>query len=205
MRAFNTFISDTRMHNRLIIMTDTNKVGKRVKKYREKLGLSQEQLATNTALDLEFIKDIEDGVVYPPVGSLIKLSRALGQRLGTFMDDQFVPDPIIVRYDTRVEETSNSREGAKGHYHYYPLGKGKTDRHMDPLFIYIEEDENKEMSTHEGEEFMVVVSGKILVKYGKEQYILEKGDSVYYNSVVPHFIGAVDGPATILAVLYSPM
>ena len=186
-------------------MTDTNKLGKRVKKYREQLGLTQEQLAANTALDLAFIKDIEDGAVYPPVGSLIKLSRALGQRLGTFMDDQFVPDPIIVKKADRYEETSSSREGAKGHYHYYPLGKGKTDRHMEPLFIRIEEDEEKAMSTHEGEEFMVVVSGKIIVKYGKEEHILSKGDSVYYNSVVPHFIGAVDGPAEILAVLYSPM
>ena len=97
-------------------MTDTNKLGKRVKKYREKLGLSQEQLASNTALSLAFIKDIEDGVVYPPVGSLIKLSRALGQRLGTFMYDQFIPDPIIVRKADRYEETSDSREGAKGHY-----------------------------------------------------------------------------------------
>ena len=76
---------------------------------------------------------------------------------------------------------------------------------MEPLFIRIEEDEEKAMSTHEGEEFMIVVSGKIIVKYGKEEHILEKGDSVYYNSVVPHFIGAVDGPAEILAVLYSPM
>ena len=67
------------------------------------------------------------------------------------------------------------------------------------------EDEEKAMSTHEGEEFMVVVHGKIIVRYGKEEYILERGDSVYYNSVVSHFIGAIDGPAEILAVLYSPM
>ncbi len=186
-------------------MTDANKVGKRVKKYREHLGLTQEQLAVNSSLDLAFIKDVEDGVVYPPIGSMIKFSRALGQRLGTFMDDQYVPDPIIVRYADRKEETATSREGAKGHYHYYPLGKGKSDRHMEPLFIRIEEDEEKAMSTHEGEEFMVVVHGKVLVRYGKEEYILERGDSVYYNSVVTHFIGAVDGPAEILAVLYSPM
>jgi transcriptional regulator with XRE-family HTH domain len=187
-------------------MSDTNKVGKRVKKYREQLGLTQEQLAVNASLDLAFIKDVEDGKVYPPIGSMIKFSRALGQRLGTFMDDQYVPDPIIVRYADRKEETAASREGsARGHYHYFPLGKGKSDRHMEPLFISIEEDEEKAMSTHEGEEFMVVVHGKILVKYGKEEYILERGDSVYYNSVVTHFIGAIDGPAEILAVLYSPM
>ena len=186
-------------------MADMNKVGKRVKKYREHLGLTQEQLAVNSSLDLTFIKDVEDGIVYPPIGSMIKLSRALGQRLGTFMDDQYVADPIIVRYSERKEETANSRDGAKGHYHYYPLGKGKSDRHMEPLFIRIEEDEEKAMSTHEGEEFMVVVHGKIIVRYGKEAYILERGDSVYYNSVVSHFIGAIDGPAEILAVLYSPM
>ena len=181
-------------------MADMNKVGKRVKKYREHLGLTQEQLAVNSSLDLTFIKDVEDGIVYPPIGSMIKLSRALGQRLGTFMDDQYVADPIIVRYSERKEETANSRDGAKGHYHYYPLGKGKSDRHMEPLFIRIEEDEEKAMSTHEGEEFMVVVHGKIIVRYGKEEYILERG-----NSVVSHFIGAIDGPAEILAVLYSPM
>ena len=186
-------------------MADMNKVGKRVKKYREHLGLTQEQLAVNSSLDLTFIKDVEDGIIYPPIGSMIKLSRALGQRLGTFMDDQYVADPIIVRYSERKEETANSRDGAKGHYHYYPLGKGKSDRHMEPLFIRIEEDEEKAMSTHEGEEFMVVVHGKIIVRYGKEEYILERGDSVYYNSVVSHFIGAIDGPAEILAVLYSPM
>ena len=50
-----------------------------------------------------------------------------------------------------------------------------------------------------------MASGKILVKYGQEERILEAGDSVYYNAVVPHYIGAIDGPAEIYAVLYTPM
>ena len=61
------------------------------------------------------------------------------------------------------------------------------------------------MSSHEGEEFIIVVSGKILIKYGKKEEVLTAGDTVYYNSVVPHFIGAIDGPAEIYAVLYVPM
>ena len=184
-------------------MTDTNKLGKRVSKYREQLGLTQEQLAVNAGLDLAYLQDVESGTIYPPIGMLIRLSRALGQRVGTFMDDQFVPDPIIVRASSRSEETSS--RGADGHYHYFPLGKGKTDRHMEPLFIRIGVDEVQKMSSHEGEEFIIVVSGKIIVKYGKEEQILEAGDSVYYNSVVPHYIGAVEGPAEIYAVLYNPM
>ncbi|MFA6802909.1 MAG: cupin domain-containing protein [Candidatus Methanomethylophilaceae archaeon] len=185
-------------------MADTNKLGKRVSKYREQLGLTQEQLAVNSGLELVFVQDVENGLVYPPISSIIKFSRALGQRVGTFMDDQFQPDPIIVEANDRIEETASSR-GAKGHYHYFPLGKGKTDRHMEPLFIKIEEDDVKEISSHEGEEFIIVVSGKVLMRYGKEEKVLTVGDSVYYNSVVPHFIGAVDGPAEIYAVLYVPI
>ena len=173
-------------------MADMNKVGKRVKKYREHLGLTQEQLAVNSSLDLTFIKDVEDGIVYPPIGSMIKLSRALGQRLGTFMDDQYVADPIIVRYSERKEETANSRDGAKGHYHYYPLGKGKSDRHMEPLFIRIEEDEEKAMSTHEGEEFDYILKGTLIFRYEDHIEVLHEGDAVYYNSGRGHGMIAAD-------------
>lgn len=180
-----------------------NKLGKRVSKYREQLGLSQEQLAVNSGLELALIKDIEEGRAYPPVGQLIKISRALGQRLGTFMDDQFHPDPIVVRKSGRESEASSRSDF--GHYQYFPLGKGKTDRHMEPLFIMMEEEKVQEMSIHEGEEFIVVVSGKVILKYGREERILEAGDSAYYNSVVPHYVGCVGGPASIYAVLYTPI
>ncbi len=184
-------------------MTDMNKLGKRVQKYREGLGLTQEQLATNSGLKVEYLVDVEEGRIYPPIGTIIKLSRALGQRVGTFMDDQFQPDPIVIRRSERVEETSS--RGAENQYHYYPLGKGKTDRHMEPFFIRIDPGEEHVPSSHEGEEFIVVVSGRLLVKYGKEEAIIEAGDSVYFNSVVPHYVGAVDGPAEIYAILYTPI
>ena len=113
-------------------MTTEGKLGTRIRKYREKLGLTQEQLALNAGLKPEFLDDVENDRVYPPIGTIIRLSRALGQRVGTFMDDQYLPDPIIMRREGLHEETDSSR-GAKGHYHYFPLGSGKTDRHMEPL------------------------------------------------------------------------
>jgi len=184
-------------------MADRNKLGKRICKYREQMGLSQEQLSINSGLSIESIREYEEGIAYPPIGSLIRLARALGQRVGTFTDDQFNPDPIVVRKDERVEEASS--HGDKGNYEYFPLGSGKTDRHMEPMFIRVGESEEHELSAHEGEEFIVVVTGKIQFIYGKEERILMPGDSAYYNSVVPHYVGAVDGPAEIYAVLYTPM
>ena len=186
-------------------MNATEKLGTRVRSYREKLGLSIEDLAKNSGLDLDVVRRTENGESYPPISVLIRLSRALGQRLGTFMDDQFVPDPLIIRCQERKEETASHKSGA-GPYHYFPLGKNKTDRHMEPLFIRIDPAGERDLSSHEGEEFIIVLSGEVELVYGKEEYVLGPGDSLYYNSLVPHHLGAKGtGPAEIYAVIYLPI
>ena len=80
-------------------MAKEAKVGKRVKTFREKLKMSLADLAEKSGVSVAVIASIEEGEVLPALGVLTKLSRALGQRLGTFMDDQFKPDPIITRAD----------------------------------------------------------------------------------------------------------
>ena len=78
-------------------MKENKKVGERIRTYREKLDMSVYDLAKQTGIKEAVINDIEKGKVLPALGYLTKISRALGQRLGTFMDDQFKPDPIITR------------------------------------------------------------------------------------------------------------
>jgi mannose-6-phosphate isomerase-like protein (cupin superfamily) len=115
------------------------------------------------------------------------------------------PDPVITHYKDRVEETAAHKEGAVGKYHYYPLAKGKTDRHMEPLYIVVQPCDDDRLSSHEGEEFVIVMKGEVELVYGKERYLLEEGDSTYYNSVVPHHLGAANGKtAEIYAVIYTP-
>ncbi|MFO7596159.1 MAG: cupin domain-containing protein, partial [Desulfocurvibacter africanus] len=90
---------------------------------------------------------------------------------------------------------------------FYSLGKGKADRHMEPFFIEIlpESAADKSLSSHEGEEFIVVHKGKLEVVYARQTYVLQAGDSIYLNSVVPHWVGCHgDEPAEIYAVLYFP-
>ncbi len=186
-------------------MSNHDKLGNRIKTYRERLGLPIEELAKNAGIDEELVRNIENGAVYPAIGVLVKLSRALGQRLGTFMDDQFIPDPLIVRSSERREETTPHHGAGPGNYHYYPLGKGKADRHMEPLYIEIEPTEERYLSSHEGEEFIIVVRGEVELIYGKEKHRLKAGDSMYYNSVVPHEVMAAgNATAAIYAVVYTP-
>jgi quercetin dioxygenase-like cupin family protein len=77
---------------------------------------------------------------------------------------------------------------------------------MEPFVVDIESDAEQEKSTHEGEEFIYVLSGKLSLEYGKDTHILEEGDSVYYDSIVPHrVLSAAREPARILAVIYAPL
>lgn len=186
-------------------MSTSDKLGNRIKTYRERLGLTIEDLAKNAGIDPVLVTNIENGTVYPAISVLVKLSRALGQRLGTFMDDQFIPDPLIVRSPERREETTPHHGAGPGNYHYYPLGKGKTDRHMEPLYIEIEPTTESSLSSHEGEEFIIVVEGEVELTYGKQKHRLKAGDSMYYNSVVPHEVAAAgNARAAIYAVVYTP-
>jgi transcriptional regulator with XRE-family HTH domain len=185
-------------------MTSADSLGKRVRSFRERLGLSVDDLAKNAGIEPALVHGIEEGHVYPSIGVLVKLSRALGQRLGTFVDDHPVDDPLIVKASNRKEETAQHKGGAAGHYHYFSLGKGKSDRHMEPFFIVVEPSKDKSLSSHEGEELVIVVSGEVELIYGKQTYHLVEGDSMYYNSVVPHYLGAVNGKAEIYAVIYTP-
>jgi mannose-6-phosphate isomerase-like protein (cupin superfamily) len=140
---------------------------------------------------------VEAGEAYPALGILLKLSRALGQRLGTFMDDHGLPDPLIHRARDRQPGFRPHLGSSAASIRYFPLARGKVDRHMEPLFIEIGPEEPATLTSHEGEEFLIAVSGQLVVHFGKDRHLLEPGDSVYYNSIVPHSVSAGGGaPAT---------
>jgi len=186
----------------------TGKISQRIKYYMEKREVDLEKLAKETGLAKDFVEAMLSEDVYPPLGPLMKIARTLGVRLGTFLDDQESTDPYIVRRTDRKSKFSVLAEKNKPtSLNFYSLGMGKTDRHMEPFFIEIfpESASKKALSSHEGEEFIVVVKGTVEVLYGKETYILNKGDSVYYNSVVPHYVSCVgEEKAQIHAVIYIP-
>ncbi len=181
------------------------KLGARIKRFRENREMTLEQLSDATGLKLSAITALEEDNVYASIGPLQKVARALGARLGTFMDDVVGGDPVISRADARELDLSMQKtRDTKACYRYHSLGKGKADRNMEPFFIEIMPDDDRSLSSHQGEEFIIVVSGRLKVLYGKEEHILDSGDTVYYNSIVPHYVGAHEGPCSIYAVMYYP-
>jgi transcriptional regulator with XRE-family HTH domain len=193
-------------------MTDNHTiVGLKIKGLRESKNLSVEEIAERSGLTVEQINSIENDVNLPSLGPLIKIARALGVRLGTFMDDNDALGPVVTRAKDRERDSSisfsNGATDARKHMEYHPLAQQKAGRHMEPFVIDIhpEETPDFQLSAHEGEEFIYVMQGEVEIVYGKETYALKEGDSIFYDSIVKHHVhGAPGKSAKILAVVYIP-
>ena len=185
-----------------------SKIGSRIRKFREAREMTREQLAETSGLAPDFIRVLEEESVYPSIGPLQKIAHALQVRLGTFMDDVSCNDPIIVTKNGREADlVMHHSLGRHTLYKYFSLGKGKTDRNMEPFYIEVmpEPEDDIKLSSHQGEEFIIVHKGQLLVIYGNERSVLNPGDTVYYNSIVPHYVGAYGTePCSIYATFYHP-
>ncbi len=190
---------------------NNNPVGSKIKGIRETKNLSIEQIAERSGLSADQINSIENDVNLPSLGPLIKIARALGVRLGTFMDDNDALGPVVTRAKDRESDSSisfsNGATDARKHMEYHPLAQQKAGRHMEPFIIDIHPTDNLDykLSHHEGEEFIYVMEGEIELVYGKEKYSLHQGDTIYYDSIVKHHLhGAPGKSAKILALVYIP-
>ena len=186
-------------------------IGHKIKGIRESKNLSIEEISERSGLTVEQIDSIENEVNLPSLGPLIKIARALGVRLGTFMDDNDALGPVVTRAADREKDNSisfsNGATDARKHMEYHPLAQQKAGRHMEPFVIDINPDDTPEfqLSAHEGEEFIYVMQGEVEIVYGKDTYMLREGDSIFYDSIVKHHVhGAPGKSAKILAVVYIP-
>jgi transcriptional regulator with XRE-family HTH domain len=182
------------------------KVGERVKRVRESRGLSLEDISLRTDIDVSMLKQIEEGAFAPPLGTVIKLAKALEMKIGYFIsgeDDRAYT--IVRRDDRRVVSRYDSKRAKYYGYEYESLAPHKKDRHMEPFLVTLEPAETEEeRSAHDGQEFIFVLEGNMEVRLGEEIHILEPGDTIYYDSTIPHLVKCHGKKTTkILAVLYA--
>ena len=184
-------------------------VGAKIKSLRESKNITTEEVSERIGLSVDQIVSIENDEHLPSLGPLIKIARALGVRLGTFLDDSDDLGPVVCRAEEHNSSISfsNGTSDARKHMEYFSLARRKTGRHMEPFIIDIQASEEKsfKLSAHEGEEFIFVLEGELEIEYGKQVYRLKEGDSIYYDSIVEHHVhGAAGRAARILAMVYIP-
>src|SRR4030066_1424423 len=112
------------------------RVGERIKELRERKGLSLKEVAELSGFSTALLSQMENHLVSPSLGTIIKLARAFGVRVGDFLGETEGRPFTIVRKDERKKISRfASKDGVKYGYVYESWGFDKKNRHMEPFIV----------------------------------------------------------------------
>ena len=172
-------------------------VGQTIQKARKERKFSFEQVANQTGLSIDYLKTVEKGKLIPPVAVLLQISRALGIDSRSFLYES----------KSKIQKRIKEQIGITENYTFTTLTPNAAHKHLKTFHVSIEEHrEHKGFSyQHEGEEFVFVLSGKIELIVGEHRNTLSKGESLHFNSVIPHKMRNLSEKISELIVaIYTP-
>lgn len=183
---------------------DEKQISENLKKFRMGKKLTIEKLAKLSGLTKGYISKLENSRKAPPFSTLIKLANALDIDITLFLtDDSEFPKDLNLCIIRKNERKSIESRGTLYGYNYEALAYKKVGKNMEPYIISPAFDE-KAMFSHEGEEFMFVLEGVHEFTYDGEKYLLNEGDSIYFDAKLPHSGRSIGGrKAKVLTVMYS--
>lgn len=182
---------------------DEKTICRNIKKLRKQNDLTLEQLANLTGLTKGYLSKVERSQKAPPYSTLNKIAGALGLEVTRIFEKKIEPlNDIRISFQKRNKGTIIRATSQDSGYDYQVLGADKPGKNMEPFIIHSPFEITK-MYSHEGEEFIYVMEGRLEFLYGDETYILEKGDHVYFDSCVPHSGKSLgEKKARLLVVIY---
>ncbi len=168
-------------------------MAQRIKTLREIVGLSQEEMALKTGVSFEEYVACEEGKDDLNFAFLYKCAIALNVDVTDIIDGS---SPRLAGYTLTRKGEGQEIQKAHG-MTYYNLAPSFKNRIAEPLYVVFPYDENSqnkdiELTTHEGQECDIVISGALKVQVGDHVEILHEGDSIYYDSSKPHGMIAVE-------------
>lgn len=175
-------------------------LGSAIRDLRSQRGLTLRELAARTGFSIGFLSMVERGRSSLTLTSLYKLARALETDVAAFFPS--APEPHPLPHVSRASEPGEI--AIAGSRRTYKLLSGRApDRVLEPLYVTVEPSEElEEPYSHEGEEVAYVLSGELVFVIGGVEYRLGPGDSIHFQSTVPHSVNNDTGePVSALWVL----
>lgn len=163
---------------------------RRLRELREQAGLSLEEVGRHAGMAASTVSRLESGARRLTLGHLAPLARAVGVSV-----DALLAPPE--RADPRVRSRAFTRHGIT----FLPLTRTGAANGMHAYKVLYPADERVPTPTvHDGHDWVYVLSGRLRLVLGEEDFVLEPGEAAEFSCRVPHWLGAVDGPAEALAI-----
>lgn len=164
-------------------------ISKHLKHARLEKELTLEELAEQTGFTKGLLSKIENNKVSPPLSTLMKITRSLDISLSELFRAAEASRAIkIVRQAGQPLGIPADGYAIESLVQDFPYQK------FEPVLVTIENTDTYQvkMYEHPGQEFIYVLIGKMKYLFGDEEYVVEAGDSLYFNAGVPH--GALPYP-----------
>lgn len=164
-------------------------IAARIKGLRLLSGVSEPDVAKSVGLSTEEYLKFENGEDDIPVSMLYEIA------------DFYKVDmtEILTGISPKLHDVSHVKKGEGlrveryDQYDFQSLAYKYANRKIEPLLVTLQVDKYPEMVSHKGQEFNYCLEGRMKVVIGQEEYVLEPGDSLYFNSMLPHRMLAMDG------------
>ena len=167
-------------------------IANRLRGLREVLELSAQEVAESCHLRVEEYMALESGESDISVNVLQTIARRYGISLDVLM---FGEEPKMNAYFITRAGAGVSVERRKA-YKYEALASGFRDRKADPFIVTVEPapaNAPMHLNSHEGQEMNYVLEGRLLLSLNGKELVLNVGDSLYFDSSLPHGMKALDG------------
>lgn len=175
-------------------------IGTRIRAVRTLRGLSSSELANQAGVSRGLISQLELDRANPSIETLRRIAAALDSPIAAFFDDE-PANGIVVRRNER-KTLKVPRSGLT-----YQLLTPDLNRQIEFILIELEPGQGgtRVPLGHPGEEAAIVLEGQLDVWIGEEHHVLAAGDSISFNSGVPHRVANVgDSTAVVVSAITPP-
>jgi transcriptional regulator with XRE-family HTH domain len=174
-------------------------IGKQIRAIRTMRGMSSTQLAQSAGVSRGLISQLELDRANPSIDTLRKISAALESPIAAFFDEG-TSNGIVVRKEER-KTLRVPRSGLT-----YQLLTPDLNRQIEFILIELEPGQGgtREPYGHAGEESALVLEGRLHVWIGDEEHALEAGDTISFNSGIPHRVANLGEMKTVLVSAITP-
>jgi len=179
---------------------DRREIASRIRELRESAEVSAAEAARRLGVELEVYEDYESGLLDVPIGVLYGVAGLFGVDMTDLMTGK---SPNLQQYCVVRDGEGPEIERYPG-YRFQSLAFDFQSRLFEPLLVTIDPEKNHSIALvrHGGQEFNLVLSGRVRVVLGGKAVDLGKGDSVFFDPTIPHGQLALDeAPASFLTVI----
>jgi transcriptional regulator with XRE-family HTH domain len=171
------------------------RVRKRLRELRIQHGLTLEEVAGRSNIDVSTLSRLESGKRRLALDHLPRLAAALSVTTDELLRTPEADDP-------RVKGSSHTYLGVT----YWPLTRHGPAGGMYAFKIRVSARRRTpppELPVHDGHDGMYVLSGQLRLMLGEQDFTIKPGEAVEFSTWTPHWFGAVDGPVEAIA-LFGP-